>query len=191
VRRKTHKRKVVSLFLFILIMLIILTSIYQTKWAQAKLYPLLYRENIENYSKEYHLDPYLVMSVIYVESRFKPKSISSHGAIGLMQIMPKTGEWIADKMKLRNFQNEMLFDETYNIKLGCWYLKSIQEQYHNDQVLLLAAYNAGSGNVNKWLSLPQYSTNGKTLYNIPYKETRNYIDKVMKAYHKYKWIYEK
>lgn len=190
-KRKTHKRKIVSLFLFILSMLIILIGIYQTKWVQAKLYPLLYRENIENYSKEYHLDPYLVMSVIYVESGFKPKSISSHGAIGLMQIMPKTGEWIADKMKLKNFQNEMLYDETYNIKLGCWYLKNLQEQYNNDQVLLLAAYNAGSGNVNRWLSLPQHSADGKTLYNIPYKETRNYIDKVMKAYNKYKWIYKK
>lgn len=172
-------------------MLIILVSIYQTKWLQAKIYPILYRENIEKYSKVYHLDPYFVMSVIYVESGFKSNATSTRGAMGLMQIMPKTGEWIAGKLKLENFQNEMLLDVAYNINLGCWYLNNLREKYDNDQVLSLAAYNAGSGNVNKWLTLPENSEDGKTLYNIPYEETRNYIDKVMKAYAKYKWIYKK
>jgi soluble lytic murein transglycosylase len=129
------------------------------------------------------------MAVIYVESNFDANACSYKGAIGLMQIMPQTGEWAAQRLKIKDFTSEKLYNPNMNIKIGCWYLNNLQSQFNGDLDLVLAAYNGGSGNVRKWLKNKEYSSDGKTISYIPFKETREYVQKVKKAYKKYRSLY--
>jgi len=156
---------------------------------EKKQYKLEYKDLIETYSAEYNLDPYFVAAVIHTESGFDPEAVSSAGAIGLMQIMPETGEWIAGKLKIENFSTDMLHDPEANIEMGCWYLSFLKERF-DALPEIMAAYNAGHNKVKEWLEDPQYSQDGKTLTNIPYGQTDNYVKKVTKAYEKYKEYYE-
>lgn len=152
-------------------------------------YTLDYKELIEKYSAEYKLDPYFVAAIIHTESGFDPDAVSKVGAIGLMQIMPETGEWIAGKLKKENFKTDALYDPETNIEMGCWYLNFLQERFDSLPVMM-AAYNAGHNKVKEWLADLQYSQDGKTLTSIPYEQTDNYVKKVTKAYEKYKEYFE-
>ena len=102
--------------------------------------------------------------------------------------MPETAEWVNEKYKL-NIDAENLFDAETNIKLGCFYISYLMERFDNEVPLVLAAYNGGEGNVKKWLGDTKYSKDGKTLYYIPYEETRNYVKKVSTYFELYKDIY--
>ena len=153
------------------------------------LFPFKHEAVIEKYSKEYNLDPYLVLSVIKAESKFKSDAESHKGAMGLMQITGDTGKWIAEQMKLSDYNEEKLYDEEYNIKMGCWYLDNLRDEF-GDKDLFVAAYNAGRGNVKKWLVNTEYSKDGKKLDYIPYKETKKYVDRVNTYFKIYKFLYE-
>lgn len=153
------------------------------------IYPDKYISVINEYSAQYDLDPYLVLAVIKTESNFNENAESNKGAKGLMQIMDSTGEWIADKLEVDNFEYEMLFDPEINIEFGCWYLDNLLLEF-DDLSLALAAYNGGSGNVTKWLNNPEYSSDGENLTYIPFKETKKYVDKVSTRYNVYKFLYE-
>ncbi|MEA4854150.1 MAG: lytic transglycosylase domain-containing protein [Christensenella sp.] len=153
-------------------------------------YPLDYEDLILKYANEYELDPYFVAAVIKTESGFRPDAESGAGAIGLMQIMPETGQWASEKIGMENFTSDMLFDPETNIRLGCWYLSFLKERFSGDLPIMMAAYNAGHNKVQQWLENPEYSSDGKQLTNIPYEETDNYVKKVTKAYEKYKEYYE-
>lgn len=153
------------------------------------IYPDKYISVINEYSAQYDLDPYLVLAVIKTESNFNENAESNKGAKGLMQIMDSTGEWIADKLEVDNFESEMLFDPEINIEFGCWYLDNLLLEF-DDLSLALAAYNGGSGNVTKWLNNPEYSSDGENLTYIPFKETKKYVDKVSTRYNVYKFLYE-
>lgn len=150
-------------------------------------YALDYPETIAKQAAEYELDPYLVAAVIHVESRGNPDAESPKGAVGLMQIMPKTGEWVAEKMK-RSFDVLQLTDPEINIEMGCWYLNFLNGLFPV-QDTALAAYNAGQGNVSKWLKDERYSQNQEDLLDIPFPETKNYVKRVQEAYEKYKEFY--
>lgn len=153
-----------------------------------KQYTLEYPTLIQKYSKQYDLDPYLVASIIHVESGNRQDAESSVGAIGLMQIMPTTGEWIAGKLKIENFTTEKLKDPELNIQMGCWYLNFLKERFDSTDTVI-AAYNAGHGRIQKWLDDPNHSANQEDLVDIPYPETENYVQKVNQAYQKYKQYY--
>ena len=153
------------------------------------IYPYKYSNIINEYSAKYELDPYLVLAVIKTESNFNENAESSKGAKGLMQIMDSTGEGIADKLEVENFETKMLFDPEINIEFGCWYLNNLLSEF-DDLSLALAAYNGGSGNVTKWLNDPEYSSDGENLTYIPFKETKKYVDKVSTRYNVYKFLYE-
>lgn len=142
------------------------------------LYPIRYTSQVERYAAENGLDQYLVYGVIKAESNFIHDAHSGV-AVGLMQITEDTGAWIANKMQLKNYQAADLTDPAKNIKMGCFYLKYLID-YYDDLDLALAAYNAGMGNVNKWLADGAHSKDGKTLHNIPFKETREYVERVKK-----------
>lgn len=148
-----------------------------------------YSEKIEAYSEIYGLDPYLVAAIIKTESGFDKDIVSSMGAVGLMQIMPSTGEWIARQLNIESFSIEMLKNEDVNIEMGCWYLNYLKNQlkYTNE---MLAAYNGGIGNVCKWLQDPRYSKDGEVVHTIPFKETVNYIEKVAVVYKEYVDLYK-
>ncbi len=119
--------------------------------------------------EEYKLDPYLIASIIHCESGNRPDAVSPDGALGLMQIMPTTGEWIAGKLQVENFHTDMLFEPSVNIRFGCWYLRFLMDRYDQDRQLAVAAYNAGHGTVDKWLEDPGVSAEGR-LVEIPYPE---------------------
>jgi len=152
-------------------------------------YPVKYIDIIEKYADKYDIDPFLVLAVMKAESNFDPDAVSVKGAKGLMQIHPDTGEWIAKTFGLNGYKESDLFNPETNIKFSCWYLNKLNKEF-NDPVLVLAAYNAGSGNVEKWLSEREHSSNQKKLDNIPFKETRDYIDRITRNYKMYKKIYK-
>jgi len=177
-----------KLIVFLLIAVVIAGAAFSAVRLIRFLYPLKYRDLIEKYSDQYNLDPYLVMAVIRVESRFNHRAVSPKNARGLMQITCKTGEWIARKLNIEDYTEEKLFDPEMNIRIGCWYLSALYEEFES-QELMLASYNAGSGRVSQWLKNEKYSRDGKKLDNIPFRETEQYIVKVKKSYDIYKMLY--
>lgn len=183
------KPKNILIMIVILIMLLIGLK-YLGSYVQKIVYPIRHSEYIEEYAYEYNLDPWLVVSVIWVESKFDEKAISNKDARGLMQITPETGEWISKKMKLKDFNSKQLYEPETNIKLGCWYLDNLKTQFDNELPVAIAAYNGGSGNVNKWLNDERYSDDNTTLKEIPFEETKNYVERVFKTNEKYKQIYK-
>ncbi len=189
-RKKKASGKYKLLLLFSVLILLVLLSIYSGQYMLKRLYPLGYAEYVEKYAYEYSLDKSLVYSVIKAESSFDPNAVSPRNAKGLMQIMDSTGEWAAEKMEIADFNSEMLLEPETNIRIGCWYIARLLKQYNQDTELALAAYNAGSGNVSKWLQDESVSSDGKTLDKIPFEETRNYIDRIEKYNDMYKKLYE-
>lgn len=152
-------------------------------------FPFKHKELIEKYSEENNLDPYFVLAVIKAESKFNADAKSHKDAYGLMQITEDTGKWVAGEMGLEDFSKDKLYDEEYNIKLGCWYLNNLSEEF-NDTDLVIASYNAGRGRVKGWLVNKKYSSDGKELNYIPYKETEEYVEKVKNYYKIYKKLYD-
>lgn len=152
-------------------------------------YPLTYRGAIERAAAEFSLDPYLLASLIYVESRFNPQAVSIRGARGLMQIMPDTGAWIAQEMRGINYENDLLFDPEINIFLGSWYLANLYKEFANIY-LSLAAYNAGRGNVKKWLENGVWNGDFEQINQIPFRETRNYLEKIFHVLKRYEYLYQ-
>ena len=139
---------------------------------------------IEKYAAQYEVDDYLVASIINVESHFNSEVISSKGAIGLMQLLPSTADWVAGKFKMEFNQQDLLRPET-NIQIGTYFL-SYLINYFGDVDLAICAYNAGQGNVKKWLTNKQYSVDGVSLKEIPFSETKNYLKKVKQNIEIYK-----
>lgn len=154
-------------------------------------YPLKYSEYVLKYSKETNTDPYLVYAVINTESKFNKDVVSNVGARGLMQIMEDTFNWIKYRKKdTRDITYDDIFEPEYNIDYGTYMLSLLCEEYQ-DIPTAIAAYHAGRGTVNNWLKDPQYSTDGKTLDNIPSSTTEHYVNKVLKAYEGYTNLYNK
>lgn len=151
-------------------------------------FPIKYEDVVTKYAKTYELDPLMVYSIIKVESSFNEKAESNKGARGLMQITPSTGEWIAEKLKIEEFQSEDLFRPETNIMMGTWYINYLIKKF-DDINLVIAAYNAGPGSVQNWLSDEKISYTGEELNKIPYKETENYVKKFNNAYEQYKELY--
>lgn len=144
-------------------------------------YPVSYSSYITRYARENELDPYLVIAMIKQESNFVTDARSPYAG-GLMQLTEVTADEYAKKMGLTDYD---YMDPETNIQIGCFVMASLIEKY-GDVDTALAAYNAGVGNVDNWLSNPDYSLDGKTLYKIPYSETRNYIKKINDYIDEYK-----
>lgn len=143
------------------------------------LFPVKYADQILKYSEKYDLEPGLVCAIINTESGFDPTAESHKGARGLMQLMPATIDWVVENMGIENFSYADIEDPDVNIDIGCWVLNFLAKQFNNNPELMAAAYNAGSGNVTKWLGDTKYSSDGEYLDYIPYKETENYVKKVI------------
>jgi len=156
-------------------------------WFMKYLYPLKYEGYIVRYSSEFGVDPYLVASVIKVESGFSSDVISNKGAVGLMQLMPETAAWAAEKMGIRDFELKKLQDPDLNIKMGTWYLSTLLREFDGDLTLTLAAYNGGKGNVMVWIKNGQLGARKED--KIPFEETRKFVSRVKTAYKWYKRLY--
>jgi len=173
-----------TVFCFVLLLLTAVILNFASQFIIHMLYPLKYEDSIRYYAEKNNLDPYFVMAVIKAESNFDP-SASSGVAGGLMQITDDTAKWIADKIGFELDESDIENPEI-NIKMGCYYLNYLSSLY-SDRDVILACYNAGMGNVSKWLKDSRYSDDGKTLDSIPFEETKTYIEKV----NKYESIYYK
>lgn len=154
-----------------------------------KIYVQDYSEYVEKYSKEYDVDSNLIYAIIKAESNFKEGAVSSSGAVGLMQLMEPTAEDVARKINT-NFNIDLLYNAEDNIKLGTKYFSLLLDKYGNITVALMA-YNAGSGNVDRWIQQGTIQKDGSNAENIPYRETNNYVRKILRDYEIYKELYEK
>jgi soluble lytic murein transglycosylase len=137
-------------------------------WFERLRYPLRYSEYVRVHARQHNLDPALVAAVIYQESRWRSAAKSSSGAIGLMQLTPDTARGIAIRTHGSAFHTQDLYNPEINIRYGAWYLDNLFKKY-GDERLVLAAYNAGQGNVDKWRA------NGQS---IQFSETRAYVKTV-------------
>jgi soluble lytic murein transglycosylase len=155
------------------------------------IYPIKYEVYVLKYSKQYNLDPYFVFAIIKTESNFRKDVKSSREAKGLMQVSSITGKWGASKLGIKNYTEDILYNPEQNIRIGCWYIGRLNQEFQLDSSKVLAAYNGGSGNVNKWIKDYRYSKDGKHLNTTPFKETNNFIRKVNAAYNTYLYLYKK
>ncbi|QHI73585.1 lytic transglycosylase domain-containing protein [Aminipila terrae] len=167
----TRNRKIIVFLVFVFALFIAREIVYNIS------YPMLYKDYVMKYSREYNIDPYFLMAVIKTESKFDKDATSHKGAIGLMQLTGSTAEWIAESMSVEGFNRTDLYNPELNIKMGSWYIDNIRKEFGSTE-LILAAYNAGRGNVNKWISNSLISEDGEDIDNIPYSETVKYIKKV-------------
>ncbi|MCC5662376.1 transglycosylase SLT domain-containing protein [Nostoc sp. CHAB 5784] len=157
-----------------------------TYW-QAR-YPFPYLREIEKWSIERKLNPLLVTALMRQESRFEPKIKSIADATGLMQVLPSTAKWIAPQIKV-DFKTINLENPNDNIMLGTWYLGHTHNQYNNNSLLAIASYNAGPGNVSKWLQTQTTQDPDEFVEQIPFDETKNYVRQVFGNYWNYLRLY--
>ena len=141
-------------------------------WYLRTQYPLEYEHVIRAYADERHLDPTLVAAVIYAESRFDPNVRSSAGAVGLMQVLPETGEFIARSSGGTDFVEADLRDPDINVRYGTWLFDYLRKRYGGDLEAALAAYHAGPANVDRWLA---------DRSGIVFPETQAYVDEVLRV----------
>jgi len=188
------KRKM-SFWKKLLLMILVLASLSYFVWQnedfQRKyLYPYDYQDTINFYADRYEVDRNLVASVILAESKFRQDATSVHGARGLMQIMPETGSWIATQIEDDSFSVDKLYNVNMNIKYGTWYLSELQTEFEGNEVLALAAYNAGRGNVYEWMEKYHWDINFKDYTKIPFPETREYVKRVLENKKHYSKLYK-
>ena len=153
-------------------------------------YPQEYAEYVEVYAERYGVPEELVFAVIRTESDFDSGAVSDAGAVGLMQIMPSTFEWLTDEILFDHLESGMLYDPETNIRYGTYYLSYLSDRY-GDWELTLAAYNGGLGNVDGWLADDRYADGDGGLKRIPFKETRQFVNRVTKAREKYEGLYDR
>lgn len=187
-KRGRKLKRLLKIFIVLIVIVAILFAIFKNKDAIMKyFYVIKYSEYVEKYSEEYDVDKYLIYACIKAESNFNEKAESKKGAKGLMQLMDSTAGDIAKSLDM-TIDNDDLFNPEINIKLGTKYISKMLQKYENT-TLALAAYNAGSGNVDSWISQGTIERDGSNAENIPFKETNNYVRKILKDYKIYKELY--
>ena len=144
--------------------------VYETepRWYERLRYPLRYEELITGHAENYRLEPQLLAAVIYQESKFDADARSASGAVGLMQLLPETGQGIADRTGGEEWRPEDLLNPELNIRYGSWYLRHLLDKY-GDEELALAAYNAGQANVDRWRERG---------VGIQFPETQHYVERI-------------
>jgi len=150
--------------------------------------PLRHEDVIRQQAKAKGLDPALIAGIIYAETHFRPRP-SAAGAQGLMQLLPSTAHFIAARSGGTAFETRDLATPQVNIAYGSWYLRYLIKRYGGNEALAVAAYNGGEANVDKWLLRAARSGNQLQAEDIPFPETRAYVEKVLKAREDYRRTY--
>jgi len=150
--------------------------------------PLAHADIIRQQAAEKHLDPALIAAVIYAESRFDPRP-SPAGAQGLMQILPDTAELLARRSGATSFTISDLATPQVNITYGSYYLRYLLDEYRGNTMLALAAYNAGETNLDRWLAQTQAHGQRLTVADVPFAETRAYVQNVLQLQREYRDTY--
>ena len=168
--------------MILLISIIAISNI--PKKIQSLIYKKEYEEYVEKYSKQYNVDENLVYAVIKAESNFNSNAKSSKDAIGLMQLIESTAQEVCKKTDLQFSKEELkekLLEPEVNINIGTKYLSILIEKYKSIEVAV-TAYNAGIGTVDNWIEKGIIKADGSDIENIPYKETNNYVRKILRDY---------
>lgn len=152
--------------------------------------PLSHEDIIRQQAADKHLDPALIAAVIYAESKFDPRK-SSAGAEGLMQLLPQTAEYLAQQSGGTTFSPADLATPQVNISYGSYYLRYLIDHYGGQVMPALAAYNAGMTNVDRWVAEARADGHPFVATDIPFPETRAYVEKVLRAQHDYRHTYAK
>ena len=185
-----NKYKIIISTVIMILIIAILFVLFKDKLLKI-LYPKTYSEIISVYAEEYDVEENLIYAVIKAESNFDSNAVSNRDAIGLMQIVEETAIDVAKKNNIDidtdNIEEEIL-DIDNNINIGTKYLSTLLKQYGNIEVAL-AAYNAGIGTVNNWIEKQIIQADGSDIENIPYKETNNYVRKILRDYRIYNELY--
>ena len=194
-RRRQIVRRRVGLLAFAVVACCVLLAVvvrpFADKAVQEISLPLRHEDIIRQQAKQKGLDPSLIAGVIYVESRFRDQT-SHAGAKGLMQILPSTADYIARKSGGTAFEQGDLATPQINISYGSWYLRYLLQHYHGNELLALAAYNAGEGKVDEWYR--EASARGEDFdvaSHIPFPETRSYVGSVLEVRGRYRQEYRK
>jgi peptidoglycan lytic transglycosylase len=190
-RARGHKRRL--LLLAVALAAAVAAAAVLSPWAdkavQELRLPLRHEDIIRQQAADKNLDPSLIAGVIYVESRFRDQT-SHAGAKGLMQLMPDTADYIARKSGGTRFVQGDLATPQINIAYGSWYLRYLLDHYHGNDVLALAAYNAGEGKVDEWWrAAADRGERFRVASHIPFPETRDYVSKVLSARRAYRREY--
>ncbi|MEA2306481.1 MAG: soluble lytic murein transglycosylase [Solirubrobacteraceae bacterium] len=151
--------------------------------------PLKHEDIIRQQARDKGLDPALIAAVIYAESRFRDGQVSQAGAQGLMQLTPATARYIAQKSGGLTFQVDDLGTPQVNISYGAYYLRYLLGRYGGNSTLALAAYNGGEGNVDRWIVAARRGDRGFRVKDIPFPETRAYVQQVESIQHDYRTSY--
>ena len=155
------------------------------------LYPIEYENLVTLYSQEYQVDEYLVYAIIKAESNFDINAVSNKGAKGLMQLMENMAKDVIKKVNIDISSEELsekLLEPDININLGTKYISILLQKYGNIPIAL-TAYNAGIGTVDNWIEKGIIKENGEDIENIPYKETNQYVRKILRSYKIYQELY--
>jgi soluble lytic murein transglycosylase len=176
-KEKNTKR---LLTILIIIAIIVIAIISFNKQIMKIIYKKDYSEYVSKYAEKYGVEEDLIYALIKTESNFKPNAVSTSNAKGLMQLMYATAKEIAQKNQIE-LTEENILEPDININLGTIYIAELLEKYECKE-LALAAYNAGSGNVDKWIKNGVIKSDGSDIEKIPYKETNTYVRKIMRDY---------
>lgn len=171
----------------IIVLVVIVVARVQHDHASGGL-PLTDAAVIREQAAEKHLDPALVAAVIYAETKFEPRT-SAAGALGLMQIEPATAEYIAHLSGGIRFTTGDLATAKINVAYGSWYLRYLLQHYGGDEMLAVAAYNAGLANVDSWVAKAREEGHGLPVSEIPFPETKAYVERVLRAQREYRATY--
>ncbi len=177
-------------YVFACLCMVLVVFIYvKSSFVGKLLYPIYYEQEIRQSALNYDMNPYLLAAIIRVESNYEKKSISHKGAIGVMQLMPTTAAWIIE----RGFNNQIASKDIAvvetNINLGTWYLSWLYQYYEGNLVQAVAAYNAGQGNVDRWLQNKTWDGTIEQIEQVPYQETKQYVQRVLYYYEKYQKLH--
>jgi soluble lytic murein transglycosylase len=153
------------------------------------LFPKAYWTDLRKYSVLNGLDPYLVASLIRQESEFNALALSRANAVGLMQLLPKTGKTVAKQVKLKGYSAPQLYTPAVNLELGTRYFKDMVDKYNGQFEYALAAYNAGSDRVGDWLGQGHYRDPQEFVESIPFTETREYVQAILRNANVYRQLY--
>lgn len=154
------------------------------------LFPLPYQSDVVRNARQHKIDPFMVAALIRQESEFNPQAVSRAKAYGLTQVLPSTGRLIARKVGIRRFSTRMLFQPSTNLKLGTYYLRSMLDKWDGKWEHTLAAYNAGPNRVADWITWNRFEEPAEFVETIPFTETREYVQAVLRNAALYRRIYE-
>jgi soluble lytic murein transglycosylase len=153
------------------------------------LFPKPYWTDLKRFAAATGLDPYLVASLIRQESEFNPNAVSRANAVGLMQLLPKTGKQVAKQVKLKRYNASQLYTPAVNLQLGTRYFRGMVDKFGGSFEYALAAYNAGSDRVEEWLGQGKYRDPEEFVESIPFTETREYVQAILRNANVYKQLY--